>query len=96
MTQIYVQYRSLDDYARAFRNLSGYLEDRRFVTTELLNESEGETCSALNETYEILCGTEQVLQQLMRDTADWLEMAKERFEGAEKQSISDTDQALGT
>lgn len=84
----------MEDYARAFRNLSERLEDRRFITTELLNESEGETCSALNETYEILCEAEQSLQRLIIDTADWIEMAKEKFQEAEKESISDTNQVL--
>lgn len=95
MTEIKVQYQSLEDYVRILRNLAERLQERRFLTTKLINESDGKTCEALNDTYEILCETECSLKKLVMMTADWLEKAKISFWEAEHRTIQDTDQLFG-
>ena len=94
MAEIQIQYKELKDHIRALINLAAHLENRNFLTTQLLNESTGNTCSELNETYHILCEAEISLKNLIVFTAQWLEMAEELFGEKEKDTIRDTDRIL--
>lgn len=94
MAEIHVQYQSLESHTRALRRLAERLEDRRFITAKLLNESEGKACTALNETYELLCEMEQSLKNLVIHTADWLSMACTSFQDAEQTIVQDTGYTL--
>ena len=94
MAEIQIQYQELKDHIKALRNLADRLEDRSFVTPHLLNESAGNTCRQLNETYQILCEAEKRLKDFILLTADWLELAEKLFEETEKDTIRDTDRIL--
>lgn len=91
MAEIQIQYQELKDHIKALRNLADRLEDRSFVTTQLLNESAGNTCRQLNETYQILCEAEKRLKDFILLTADWLELAEKLFEETEKGDVKKLD-----